>query len=245
MRPLHILVFLLPLFIAYEVGSILYLTDPHAGVRRVIEAQQIMRDFFNLLGVAGSFVPAIAVATVLLVWHVMRRDPWTIDTRTLGGMLAESAAWTLPLIVLSSAVQHASGVMSGQPAAAAAAVELPALVGESTRRLLELPTPTRLTISIGAGLYEEMLFRLIGLALLHFVLADLIGLPARWAAALAVTLSAVAFAIYHPPPREWATLILSGIYLGTVYSMRGFGIVVGTHALYDIFALAVLPALTS
>ena len=59
--------------------------------------------------------------------------------------------------------------------------------------------------------------------------------------------SAIAFAVYHQPthPTEWATYTLSGVYLGTVYVMRGFGIVVGTHALYDVLVLAVGPAISS
>ncbi len=243
MRPLHVLVFLLPLLAAYEVGSILYLADPQIGVRRTVDALQVMRDFFDLLGVAGSLVPGIAMGVVLMVWHVMRRDPWTIDARTLGGMLAESAAWTLPLLVLSATVQHAAGTLSGwtEPVD-----QLRPLVQESTRRLLEQPVATRLTIAIGAGLYEEMLFRLIGIAVLHFIFADLIALPPRWSNAGAVILSALAFAAYHHPAAaaDWANLILSGIYLGTVYLMRGFGIVVGTHALFDILVLGVQPAIS-
>lgn len=247
MRPLHILVFLLPLLVAYEVGSILYLADPHAGIQRTIDAQQVMRDFFKLLGVAGSLMPGIAMGTVLLVWHLIRRDPWVIDARTLGGMLAEAAAWTLPLIVLTATVQHATATLSAMgPHAPSLTGGLVPLVHESTRLLLGLPVPSRLTIAIGAGLYEEMLFRLIGMALIHFILADLIGVPNRWATVGAVVLSAVAFAAYHHPaqPGAWATYILSGTYLGTVYAMRGFGIVVGTHALYDVLVLAVAPAIS-
>lgn len=247
MRPLHVLVFLLPLLAAYEVGSILFLTDPHVGIRHTIEALRVMNGFFNLLGVAGSIVPGVAMAAMLIVWHLMRRDPWTIDARTLGGMLAESAAWTLPLLVLSATVQHATSTLTGWSSSMPGHTEtgLLPLVQESTRRLLEQPVATRLTIAIGAGLYEEMLFRLLGLALLHFILSDLIALPARWAGTGAVILSALAFAAYHQPhlASDWATYILSGIYLGTVYMMRGFGIVVGTHALFDIMVLGVQPAL--
>ncbi|MFN7022143.1 MAG: type II CAAX prenyl endopeptidase Rce1 family protein, partial [Phycisphaerales bacterium] len=122
--------------------------------------------------------------------------------------------------------------------------------GESC--LLAMPSPTLpganglgqqplgagLTLAVGAGLYEEMLFRLVGLAVLHFILADLIGLPARWAAAGAVLLSAIAFAVYHQPPlTDYGAIIfyiLSGIYLGAIYVLRGFGIAVGTHAMYDV-----------
>jgi membrane protease YdiL (CAAX protease family) len=148
--------------------------------------------------------------------------------------------------VLAATVQHAAGRLTLAGMTAPDPGGLIPLVHESTRRLLELPVATRLTIAIGAGLYEEMLFRLIGMALLHFILADLIGAPQKWATAGAVILSALAFAAYHQPAdaTAWATYILSGVYLGTVYGMRGFGIVVGTHALYDVLVLAVGPAIS-
>ena len=241
MRPLHVLVFLLPLLVAFEVGSIYFLSNPATGLQqRTIEAERVMTDFFRIIGATGSLMPCIALATVLLVWHIMSRDGWILHLKTLAGMFAEVAAWTLPLLVLSAGIEHARAA-----AAFGDVAMLPTLAPDTTDRLRDLPLGTRLTLSIGAGLYEEMLFRLIGLAVLHFILADLIALPQKWASILAVVLSALAFAAYHQPvlPRDWAKTIfyiLSGIYFGTVYVLRGFGIVVGTHALYDVLVLAVL-----
>jgi membrane protease YdiL (CAAX protease family) len=234
MRPLHVLAFLLPLLVLYEVGLIFFLTDPATRTQRTIEARHIMDDFFRLLGIAGYLAPGFAMASVLLVWHIMSRDRWVLDLRTLLGMLAESIAWTLPLLVMAAAIQHARGALVG----------LMAQGGDEPLR--HMRWPAQLTLSIGAGLYEEMLFRLVGLALLHFILADLIGLPRRWASVGAVLLSAVAFAVYHRPPLDdWPAIsmyLLSGVYLGTLYVLRGFGIVVGAHAMYDVLVLMVFGA---
>lgn len=230
MRPLHILAFLLPLLLAYEVGSFLYLTDAAHGLQRTIEARRVMDDFFRLLGIAGYVVPGFAMATVLIVWHIMSRERWTIDLKTVGTMFVESVAWTLPLMVMAAAKEHARG-MGG--AGLMVVQEGAGGVGIGGQ-----PMGAGLTLAVGAGLYEEMLFRLVGLAVLHFILADLIGLPARVAAAGAVLLSAVAFAVYHQPPlTDYSAIgfyLLSGIYLGTIYILRGFGIAVGTHAMYDV-----------
>jgi len=43
MRPLHVLLFLLPMVVLYEVGSIRYLSDPAHGVVEMIGAQRIAR----------------------------------------------------------------------------------------------------------------------------------------------------------------------------------------------------------
>lgn len=242
MRPLHVLVFLLPLIVAYEIGSIIFLTDPTAGVQKVVEARRILDDFFTIFGVFGFFIPGFAMVTVLVVWHVMTRDPWDIRGKTLGGMFAECVAWTLPILVLAAANNHAKQAMASAPLDGA---QLAALAQTTPVALDQLHTGALLTIAIGAGLYEEMLFRLVGLALLHFILRDLIQFPEKWASGLAITLSALAFAAYHRPdlPAQWPDFLfysLAGVYLGIVYVLRGFGVVVGTHAMYDVVALVLL-----
>lgn len=249
MRPLHVLLFLLPLIIAYEVGSVVFLTDPTAGVQKVVEARRILDDFFNLFGVIGFFIPGVAMVTVLTVWHVMSRDPWRVEPKALGGMLAECIAWTLPILVLAAANNHAKqAITAGLPDTTTLLTTLAhasPLAQSSPLALDRLHSGALLTIAIGAGLYEEMLFRLVGLALLHFILKDLIQLPEKWASGAAIALSALAFAAYHRPdlPTQWPDFLfycLAGVYLGIVYVLRGFGVVVGTHAIYDIVALVVL-----
>jgi membrane protease YdiL (CAAX protease family) len=103
---------------------------------------------------------------------------------------------------------------------------------------------SRLTISIGAGLYEELMFRMLLIGALHTLLVDVAGARARLGAAIAIIISAAAFAWYHPledpaapAGLSWPRLafyFLAGVYFGTLFIMRGFGIVVGVHALYDI-----------
>jgi membrane protease YdiL (CAAX protease family) len=159
-------------------------------------------------------------------------------------MLAESIAWTIPLLVLSAAYRRVGAFAGVTPeyelvqAAAGAGTGVGAdLMAESWQ--------ARLTISIGAGLYEEMLFRLVGIALVHFVVRDLLGAKNWLACAIAVLTTAIAFAVYHDPRLasggpDWYRLgfiTLAGAYLGNVYVLRGFGIVVGTHALYDALVL--------
>lgn len=242
MRPFHVLAFLLPLLVAYELGSIFYLTDAAAGVHRTVEARRVMDDFFAVFGIVGYLVPGFAMATVLLVWHIISRDRWVLDFKTLGGMLAESIAWTLPLLVMAATIEHARGAVM-EPGTRTLTWLFP-LAAQGGEQIQGLSLGARLTLAVGAGLYEEMLFRLVGLALLHFILADLIGVPKTWSSALAVVLAAVAFAVYHQPAMsDWPRItfyVLSGIYFGTVYALRGFGIVVGTHAMYDVLVLTVL-----
>jgi hypothetical protein len=104
---------------------------------------------------------------------------------------------------------------------------------------------TRLIMSLGAGVYEELVFRLGllggGVAALKKVLGwrPWIALPA------AFLLSSVAFSAVHhiPPYGDPLTLgvftfrVLAGVCFGLLFWFRGFAVAVYTHALYDVYVL--------
>lgn len=230
-RPLHILVFLVPLMIAYELGSILYLTQTARGAD-TIGARSILGSFFNAFGAASLHVPPIALAVVLLAWHILLHDPWRIRPKVLAGMSVEAALWAIPLLVLSLFVAR------GTPGAALVGAPLPRLSWQAD-----------LSIALGAGIYEELLFRLLLITAAHFILVDLIRFPDRTGFIIASLVSAVTFAFYH---NVWASdggldgrkvlfFAIAGLYFAGLFITRGFGIVVATHALYDIVALLAFP----
>lgn len=234
-RPLHVLVFLLPLIVAYQLGSALFLSVDESTVQ-LISAQAVLVRFFEAFGLGGLYLPGIVLVVILLIWHVMVRDPWRVRWRVLGLMLLESLGWMLPLMVLGQIVYR---VMSGAPPLAQADVT-------------GLSLPGRAAISIGAGLYEEMLFRLVAIALVHLIAADVLGMRELWAWMLAVGVSALLFALYHDVATHSGGIDLAsasvffsaGLYFGALYATRGFGIVVATHALYDLAVLVLLPSAT-
>lgn len=97
-------------------------------------------------------------------------------------------------------------------------------------------------LSVGAGLWEELVFRfglLGGLALLLVRVLRMPGLPA---AALAVLASALAFALYHHvgahgepwQAARFAFRALAGIILGVLFATRGLAVVVYMHVFYDV-----------
>ncbi len=227
-RPLHILAFLSPLILAYEFGSLTYLLDRN-GVGEVVAAQQLIERVFNVFGAFGLYLPGLALVAVLLVWHALRRDPWTIHPRVLAGMLGESILWTLPLLVLNGLTTAA--------------------VFAQTAFLPHDPWPwqAKLTIALGAGIYEELLFRMIAIAIVHLLVVDVLRQPDRAGRVIAAVASAVLFALYHDPvraggfqPGPFVVYFLSGLYFAGVYLLRGFGTVVAVHALYDVAVLLVL-----
>ncbi len=240
-QPLQILFFLVPMLIFYEVGTRLWARTPEGRIIPV-EAYARLNRFFDLTGLdsAGWYLPGLALVVTLIIWHVMTRKAWEINLAVAGGMVLECVALALPLFVFD---QLLSRVFAGNSGVAG-------LAGPVT--LSELDWKARLVLSIGAGLYEELLFRLLFLTLAHVVLVNMLGAKAPRGMAVAVVLSALAFMMYHDVtvglsgPTDWRLVIfymVFGVYAAGVLLTRGFGIVVGAHAAYDILVLIVLPAL--
>ncbi|HLJ95081.1 MAG TPA: CPBP family glutamic-type intramembrane protease, partial [Gemmataceae bacterium] len=94
---------------------------------------------------------------------------------------------------------------------------------------------------VGAGIYEELLFRLLlflGLGCL-FRLAGI----SRWFSAILSTLTSAALfaAAHHVGPYGevfdrsiFLFRVFAGLYFALLYQLRGFGIAVGTHTCYDL-----------
>ena len=139
-------------------------------------------------------------------------------------MYVEGALLALPLVVLGDFLMSA-------PLAAINST------GVVTDMLQSLPWIQRLVLSISAGLYEELVFRMALIALVHAILVDIAGMQHRAGLAIAVVLSAAAFTWYHDPGMMTAAGIvftaLAGLYFGLVYVVRGFGVVVIAHVVYD------------
>ena len=82
------------------------------------------------------------------------------------------------------------------------------------------------------------------IAVIHTLLVDVVKISASSGAIIAVIISAMAFTIYHPFDGIGSVVFyfLAGLYFGSVYIVRGFGIVVGVHAVYDIIMVSMLPS---
>lgn len=225
-RPLQILVFLLPLVLVYEVALVSVLRSESVN----IDAHRRLREFFEALGLypAGMYLPGVLLIVVLLIWHVLAREKWTVDWKALGGMAVESALLVLPLFVFSQMI---------------ARFAVPAIMLDDPSDIGRYSLLARLSISIGAGLYEELIFRMLIIAVVHAILVDVAKQKESVGATVGVLLSAILFTVYHPNltgPRI-AFFFIAGVYFGLIYLWRGFGIVVATHAIYDIVTVLTLP----
>lgn len=232
-RPLQSLVFLLPILLAYELGMWYYAHTSTDGLTRYIYARSLLRDFFNLFDISGYYLPGLLVVVVLLVQHFVQKESQKLKVRTSTclWMWAECLALAFPLFMFAMVLSKAHLAM---------ALQSPIFA--------QVHWTEQLVHSLGAGIYEELLFRLIVIALLHMVLVDGLHLPEKPANIVIVLASAILFALYHfsdNNPFNWNKCLFytgAGVYFAGIYVIRGFGIVAGTHAMYDV--LVVLLKLT-
>jgi len=208
--------------VLHEVGVQYYATLPGGGIEYRIEAFTLLTRFLHTCGASGRYLPALAVVAILLSWHVARRDPWVFNLRVLAGMLIESLLLAMPLVGVYFLFR--TSAVTFMPA------------GEW--KLMA-------SLYLGAGVYEELVFRLMAFAVLSFFALDLWGFSRRPGAILVVGTSAVVFAVYHMwgavrlPYPALVLIALRGVFYGTIFLERGFGVTVGVHTIYDLLFLAV------
>lgn len=226
-RPLEVLVFLLPFLVFYEF-CLIFILRRDGGATVTNWAHEALNRYLNFAipDVIGLSFPAIAIVVVLLVWHALTRASWRLRPDALGFMFLEAIAWTVPLVVFSRVVHQIIPLIAGQDPVIA-----------------DLGPMDKLAISIGAGLYEELVFRMLLIFLIHTLLVDAFRLPGIVGSVVAVVVSAILFTIYHPLEgvdgslslARLAFFMVAGLFFGAIFILRGFGIVVATHAFYDIF----------
>jgi hypothetical protein len=231
--PRYSILFALPLLVAYE-GLAALLSNPAGGLRNGADA--LFRMTFS--AVAGVHGHAIFMAAVILlgVWFVardMRRSTEPLRGRYFVGMLAESAVLAVAFgLVIATITAQLLGV-----------AQLLAIAAQAD--ITSMSWPARLMLSLGAGLYEELFFRVVLVSGLTVVGTVALGWSRGLSVTVAVVVSAVLFSLFHyiPPygdPFQIASFtfrLLAGLAFSVLYVVRGFGITAWTHALYDAFLL--------
>jgi hypothetical protein len=213
-RPLTSLVFALPLVLAYEGGVLLLgRGTPRNG------ADVWLRTLLDSFGFGQYFLLPVLTVLGLLAWHHVEHDRWRFSPAVLLGMAGESVLWAAALLGIAR-LQHRFW-----PLAAGAAEGVLA----------------RLVAFCGAGLYEEVLFRLLLLPAVAWLAARL-GAGPFAAAAWGVIGSSLLFSWAHYigplgdvfDPYSFSFRFLAGVFFAVLFDLRGFGIAAGSHAAYDI-----------
>jgi membrane protease YdiL (CAAX protease family) len=226
------LVLVFPLFIIYQVGVLFTLP--------ILNGADFLTVFlFRNLGLSTTaylgYTAAVTVVFAIAVATLRRKQRF--DPRLVVPVFIESAIYALTMGSLIIFVMTKLFGISPQLAGG----------GAGGSMIANQSLGTRAVMSIGAGVYEEAVFRLFLLSGIAAVLERVIGLR-RWVAVgVAVIVSALLFsAMHHIPPYGdplhlgvFTFRFLAGICFGLLFWHRGFAVAVYTHALYDLYVLLV------
>ena len=229
--PLTSVMLVLPLFLAYQIG-VLLMPSTYNG------ADLITSEMLRLLhGNAYTYLAVnLAFAGAFVVLMLVLRQKNSFDPRLFIPTLFESAIYALTMGSLICFVMvdllHVDPKMWIAHACAAGPEQASPMA--------------KLVLSLGAGVHEELIFRLLMVGGGTWFLTRVLGLQKWLAVALAMLVSSVLFSAAHhiiggEPFRVGAFVyrILCGLVFATIFQTRGFAVAVYTHALYDIYVLIV------
>jgi membrane protease YdiL (CAAX protease family) len=222
--PRYAILLAAPLLVAYETLAWSLGTGP-AGVRNGADVL-LKEPFARLGGMRGIVVFEVLLVLIgaALVVRDWRRHPGPLRWTMFPLMLLEAAGLA---VLVGLVLRYATAELLHF-----FALSNPAHLGRGAQ----------LIISLGAGIYEELLFRVVLVGVLSWLAARVFHWPSRGAYLFAIVGSAIVFSAFHYIGAFGDTLqlssfvfrMLAGLVFSTLYVFRGFGITAWTHALYDV-----------
>lgn len=230
-HPWACLLFLLPLLATYE-GGVLWLGRDHPEALRN-GADTWLRWALESFGLTQLYWAPLLVGGAFLLWGMARRwdrprDLFGVET----GMVLESVAFAVGLWGISRGL-HPLLERLGIP------LQVPPRGEDAAVHVITF---------VGAGIYEEVMFRLVLYSGLRMLLTW-VQTPGLLAIAVAAAASAALFSAAHnlgPYGEAFNGYVflfraLAGLYFALLYQLRGFGIAVGAHACYDVIVGVIVP----
>lgn len=271
-RPIYAVFFLLPFIVFYELGTIFINTDllRHYWQGRVV-AFVWLQKFLEYVGFGSKLAwvaTPLAVVVILIALQLASRKRWRFSVGDIWPMAVECILFAVPLIVLSSFLSSPAGPKgdAGQFANSSIQIHIgvvpscSSVANDSLQEAAEdngngpaIRLLADIVTGIGAGIYEELVFRLILICVLMVLFQNVLGLNHKNSIILSVLVSAALFSAHHHidffsgqlyqrAPFNWTEFgfrTIAGIYFAVLFAIRGFGITAGTHAFYDIIATVI------
>ena len=169
---------------------------------------------------------ALIVALVGVLWRLERTGSFSV--MVMVAMVAEGALYAMLLFkggpVLAGVLhQKASQVFFA----------------------IAMPIPPKLLLALGAGVYEELLFRLLLIGGSAWLLRKVFLWNRAWSLLVPLVISSLLFsAVHHIGPLgepfnqyNFVFRAVCGMLLGTVFLTRGLGVAVWTHAIYNALVM--------
>ena len=223
--PFYSLLFALPMLIIYELMIFSFNHSDIIGLRN--GADILFRQFFGLFNVYGFYLVGFLVLTALLIsyyFHNRQEENRQFRYQYFILMLLESIVFAFIMFIF---VDKIGSVL---------------LSKGFTPNKKEL-----VVLALGAGVYEEFIFRVILISGFTFFLKDILRLHSVTSAVLSVIAAALIFSLFHYMGslgdvfeiKSFLIRFMAGIFLSILYVFRGYGITAYTHTFYDLLVILI------
>jgi len=216
----------LPLLLFYELLIWVSSLDTSDSIR--ISVDVWFRQIVQLTGLHSTSIILGGVALLgVVLLYIKRADLHNIKKSYFLMMLAESLLYSIIIIITIHTFLDA------------------VLMANSSSQIESLSSLQLYALSLGAGLYEELFFRVILVSLLIFIF-KMFTTNEPVATSLSIVSAALIFSGVHYVGFYGDTFTLHsflfrflfGLGLNLIYVKRGFGIAAWTHAVYDLIVVS-------
>ena len=222
-KPIYSFLLSIPLIVFYEIGIFIINSEDLYELRN--GADVLIRNLLESSGIIGIQSSGIILCIGFILVLIIQRNS-VFNTNFVKDyfpvMVLESLGWSI-LLYMSMGVFRISffGMPTGNVWFA------------------------QIVMSLGAGIYEEIIFRLV---LITFISKSL-SLIFNWYDFICyfygIILSAALFSVFHfigvygdvPDFPLFMVRFLGGCFLGCLFLVRGFGITAYTHCIYDLIVV--------
>ncbi len=215
----------IPLLLLYEI--LILISQPETEYLVRISVDAWFKAIFSVLGLHALSITFLIAALVgiVILWRDRNRLK-SVKKHYFFLMLVEALFYAVLLAVLITTLLQSI------------------LMATASTPLADLPKLQLFALSLGAGLYEELFFRVILVGALLWAFQKMT--EKNWIAyGAAVIIAALCFSAVHytgefGDPFTMGSFLfrfLFGLALNLIYVIRGFGMAAWTHAIYDILVI--------
>ncbi|MDZ7758334.1 CPBP family intramembrane glutamic endopeptidase [Rhodohalobacter sp.] len=214
----------IPLLLLYEI--LILISQPRGNIAR-ISVDVWFKSFFTYFGWDAISTTLIAAAIIGGIIVYKKRDELkSVRKNYFLLMIGEAAFYAILVAIIVSSVVDFILLQSAN-----------GLTADFNKLQL-------IALSLGAGLYEELFFRVILVSFLIFVF-DKIFKNKNYSTGVSIVAAALIFSGVHYVGDFADSWLLSsflfrflfGLALNLIYVIRGFGLAAWTHAIYDLIVV--------
>jgi|SRR6056297_401204 len=214
----------IPLLLLYEI--LILISQPQGNIAR-ISVDVWFKSFFTYFGLNAISTTLIVAAFIGgIIVYKKRTELKSVRKNYLLLMIGEATLYAILVALIVSNVVDFILLQSAN-----------GLTGDFNKLQL-------IALSLGAGLYEELFFRVILVSFFIFVFQKIFK-NKSYASGVAIVVAALIFSGVHYVG-DFADLwllssflfrFLFGLALNLIYVIRGFGMAAWTHAIYDLIVV--------